>query len=304
MAPQEARARVMGTDAHVVVVGGPVGPGAAIERLEELERTWSRFLPDSDISRLNAAAGAWVEVGPETMALLERAALAHDRTGGRFDPYRLRHVIRAGYGTAPGVWLEPSARPDPAEDGIGAVELDPEGSAARLPPGVGFDPGGIGKGYAADLVVAELRDAGAVGACVNVGGDLRVFGDTGGDGPWTVEVEDPADPDASLFRLAVADGAVCTSSRLRRRWLGADGAEAHHLIDPATGRPAVTEALSATVLAAEAWQAEALSKVAFLAGPDHFADLLADAGATGLVVTAEGAVPAGGLEPFVLPPVG
>ena len=96
--PTERRARAMGSDAVVVVVGGPSGlADAAIERLGDLERRWSRFLPDSDVSRANRAAGEWTRVSPETLALVERAELARRRTGGRFDATRLRELEHAGY---------------------------------------------------------------------------------------------------------------------------------------------------------------------------------------------------------------
>lgn len=293
---------VMGSEAHVVVVGAPASAlDDARARLDDLESRWSRFRPDSEVSRLNAGAGQWMVVSDDTFALLERAQLAHERTAGRFDPFRLHDVLRAGYGSAPGVPLPPTELPDPALDGIGHVELDADRSAARLPPGVGFDPGGLGKGFAADLVAEHLTAAGAAGACVNVGGDLRVLGVGPGDGPWAVAVDDPRADDAVLDTLHLAAGAVATSSRCRRRWTDVDGHDAHHLIDPATGAPARTDVLAATVIAAEAWQAESLSKVAFLAPADQLDELLSAAGADGLVVRADGVTSTSGWSRFVGP---
>jgi thiamine biosynthesis lipoprotein len=293
---------VMGSEAHVIVVGAPESVlDDARARLDDLEARWSRFRPDSEVSRLNACAGEWMDVGDETFALLERAQLAHERTAGRFDPFRLHDVVRAGYGTAPGVPLPATELPDPAVDGIGHVELDDVRRAARLPPGVGFDPGGLGKGFAADLVAEQLVAAGAHGACVNVGGDLRVIGSGPGDGPWVVAIDDPRTDGATVGALHLSDGAVATSSRCRRRWTDADGREAHHLIDPATGAPARTEVLAATVVAAEAWQAESLSKVAFLAPADQLDELLAAAGADGLVVRTDGVTTTSGWSRFLGP---
>ena len=293
---------VMGSEAHVVVVGARASSlDSAHELLDELESRWSRFRPDSEVSRLNACAGDWMTVSAETFALLERAQLAHERTAGRFDPFRLHDVLRAGYGTAPGVPLAASDLPDPTHDGIGHVELDAAQRTARLPPGVGFDPGGLGKGFAADLVAEWLAESGAAGVCVNVGGDLRVLGAGPDGGPWVVAIDDPRSDGGPLCSLQLADGGVATSSRCRRRWVDADGREVHHLIDPATGEPARTEVLAATVVAAEAWQAESLSKVAFLAPSDRLDDLLAAAGADGLVVRADGVVTTPGWERFVAP---
>jgi thiamine biosynthesis lipoprotein len=99
-----------------------------------------------------------------------------------------------------------------------------------------------------------------------------------------VTVPDPIEPGRELLRLAICDGAVATSSRLRRRWITASG-EAHHLIDPRTGRPADTDVVAVTVVAAEGWWAEALTKTLFLTGPaglDETDDLHA------VIVTADG----------------
>jgi thiamine biosynthesis lipoprotein len=303
----------MGSDAVVVVVGGNAAlADGAVDRLADLERRWSRFLPDSELSHANARAGLATSVSPETLALVERAELARARTGGRFDPALLHEVVAAGYDrdltllTPP----QPDARPSTAPaDSTGAprpgsvtVAIDHGASTITVPAGSGFDPGGIGKGWAADLVVAELLGAGAAGACVSIGGDVRVAGPGPEGRPWRVEVEDPRDPDGPALRtLSIGDGAVATSSRMRRRWAREDGSTAHHLIDPGTGRPAVTPVLACTVVAAECWQAEALTKAAFVSDTAELWALLDKSAATGLVVTEEGVTGAPGLGRFVAP---
>lgn len=317
----ERRARVMGSDATVVVVGGrPALADAAVARLHDLERRWSRFLANSEVSVANACAGHRTQVSPETLSLVERAELARERTGGRFDPTLLRQVVDAGYdrdlseltpvaledgGTTPardGAAVGPSLSPSPAAANRSrTVRVDRRASTIRVPEGTGFDPGGIGKGWAADLVVGELLGEGAAGVCVSVGGDLRVAGSGPGGDPWRVQVEDPRDPGGPpLLTLSLSDGAVATSSRMRRRWTRADGSTAHHLIDPRTGRPAATPVMSCTVVAAQCWQAEALTKVAFAAGAPELLALLEESGATGLVVTERQVTRAPGLARFVL----
>ena len=305
----EARFRVMGSDAHVAVEGDDAASCVemAVARLERLERTWSRFLVDSEVSRANTAAGRWVPISDETVALVDRAQRAAVATGGRFDPTRLHDVIAAGYagsfgpdGPAPAPPAELPAGPPVPVDG---VELDRAGRRLRVRPGTGFDPGGIAKGFAADLVVVLLLDAGAAGACVNLGGDLRLGGRV--DGDWVVDVEDPRRRAAGpIRRLSVAAGAVATSSRCRRRWRRSDGTFAHHLIDPRTGRPAETDVLTATVVAAEGWVAEALATALLVAGSraTDVAALVAGAGATGLLVTTSGVVELAGLDPFLPAP--
>jgi ApbE family len=116
--------------------------------------------------------------------------------------------------------------------GWAGVVVDAAGSSVALPAGVGLDPGGIGKGCAADLVAEELRAAGAAGVSVNLGGDLRVEGRAPGGGSWVVGIEQPLRPGPAAT-VTLARGAVATSSRVRRAW-GRAGDRRHHLIDPAT----------------------------------------------------------------------
>ena len=261
----EVRFEAMGTWAHVVVVGGPAGlVGWARRRVDDLERRWSRFLPDSEVSRLNGEGGGGTGVvSGETAWLLERARAAHDLTGGLFDATVLPAVVAAGYGRS--------------------FELGPVATQAAP----GFDPGGIGKGCAADLVVAELLSRGALGACVNLGGDLRVEGTPPGGPPWVIDVEDPFGG-PPVATLGLTRGAIATSSRRKRAWT-LDGVARHHLIDPATGEPAETDAAAATVIAAEAWQAEALATAAVVAGIGRGLELISTSGAAGLLIDADGA---------------
>ena len=167
-----------------------------------------------------------------------------------------------------------------------------------LSPGTGFDPGGIGKGLAADILVTELRAAGADGALVSLGGDVRVAGVAPEGGGWTVGVAHPWDG-VDLAPLGVADGAVATSSVLRRRW-ERGGELRHHLIDPRTGRPSDTRLVQATVVAATGWQAEVLAKAVLINGDAHPFDILGGIGAEGLAVSADGTVLVSpGLAPFL-----
>jgi thiamine biosynthesis lipoprotein len=287
--PAELRFRAMGCDVHVLVVGGPPDlVELARDRVEELERRWSRFRPESEISRLNLLAGSPVHLSAVTLGLVRRALEGARVTGGRYDPTVLGDVLRAGYdrsferlaGPAAGSGSSPLGR------GWERVVVDLAGSAVTLPAGVGLDPGGIGKGYAADLLAAELRAAGAAGACVNLGGDLRVEGLAPGGGSWVVGVGHPLRPGLAAT-VTLDRGAVATSSRVRRAW-GPPGDRRHHLIDPATGRPAATGLAAVTVLAAEGWQAEVLAKAAFLGGPVHGPALLTAVGADGLLVDDRG----------------
>ena len=155
--------------------------------------------------------------------------------------------------------------------------------------GAGFDPGGIGKGLAADLVTADLMAAGAVGVCVSVGGDVRVRGTAPGGTPWTIAVEHPLAA-APVTLVGLWDGALATSSVLRRVWQ-AGGRPRHHIIEPDTGVPARTTADLASVIAGDGWLAEVLTKPVLLRPADRRFDNV-PSGCAALAVVADGTVAA------------
>ncbi len=289
----------MGTDVEILAVGADDATMAdlgahATEALEAREARWSRFRPTSELCRINGAAGAPVVVSPDTFTLIERAVDAWRDTGGRYDPTVLAALEAAGYDRD----FDAVAREDdapvaghPEVPGCDGVQLDPLVSAVRLPRGVALDLGGIGKGYAADGVSAELLEAGLPGVrgvLVNLGGDLRARGAAPEPHGWVVDVDDPLGSGRTGL-LALAEGAVATSTKLRRAW-SRGGRTRHHLIDPRTGEPAESGLASVTVIAGEAWRAEVLAKAAFVAGADAGSALVARAGATGLLVTDAGDV--------------
>jgi thiamine biosynthesis lipoprotein len=285
----DTRFRAMGTDVHVTVVGASLDLlGVAEQRIGELERRWSRFLDTSETNALHHSQGRPVIVSADTFELVSRAVAAWQATGGRFDPTVGSALAAHGYDrdftdVARTIHHAPlSPGPVPGPDGI---DLKPGINAVTVPAGVTIDPGGIGKGLAADLTAQLLVASGAGGALVNLGGDLRALGEPPSPEGWVVTVDDPIHSGHELLRLAMPEGAVATSSRLLRRWQTTAG-EAHHLIDPTTGRPAHSDVVAVTVVAGEAWWAEALTKALFLAGPaglDQFGDIHA------VVVTADGA---------------
>lgn len=300
----ERRFRAMGTDAHVVVHGDPLLAELAEAEIARLELLWSRFRPDSEVSEVNRSAGRWVRVSAETVELFDRAVLATVVTGGRYDPTVLGAVVRAGYDRTFDEIASADRYHGPFSDlrlGAGDIEIDHAASAVRLPDRVGFDPGGIGKGLAADLVTARIDAEGVAGILVNLGGDLRAIG-YGPDGDdWTVDL-DPAATGHPHARVVLDHGAVATSTTLRRRWT-IRGTERHHVIDPAAGTSAASDVVAASVIAARGWQAEVLAKAAIVAGLADGARLIASIGAHALLVDAHGGLhPTDGFERFVTTP--
>jgi FAD:protein FMN transferase len=281
------RFRAMGSDAQVIVVGGRDGVlDTAIARIEQLEARWSRFRRDSEVCELNRHAGSPVAVSSDTMLLVRRAIEAWRITGSSFDPTVLGAVIEAGYdrsfellGTTSPVTHESLM--------LGCTDIEVHDNAVCLPAGTGFDAGGIGKGLAADLVVSQVMAAGADGVCVNLGGDLRVAG-IGPNGAWTVGVDHPWSNEP-IALLGLTNGAVATSTTLKRTWV-TSGVARHHLIDPTTGLPSDSDVNLACVVTGEAWRAEVLAKAVLLRGSQRAFDLLDPLVAQALIVDHNGRI--------------
>jgi thiamine biosynthesis lipoprotein len=271
----------MGTEVEVLL---DAEPGAAAERaldrveleLRRLEALLSRFRPDSELTRLNAAGA--LDAGPELLELVDLALDARERTGGRFDPTVHDALVAAGYdrtfAEVDGSAFGPSA---PAGGGVRI-----RGTRIELDPGVRLDLGGIAKGWAVDRAVAALAPTGP--CLVNAGGDLAVSG-LPAEGHWAVGLDTPA----GALTLGLADGALATTGRDRRRW-HAGGAERHHVIDPATGRPADTDLLTVTVAGRSAVEAEVRAKALFLAGFEAAALEAEATGVPAVLVTEAGDV--------------
>lgn len=303
------RFRALGSECLVRIVvadddaSGPDLLDRAVTRLAELEGRWSRFRPDSELSALNAHAGAPVFTSTETATLVAMAIEAWRVTDGLFDPTVHDALVASGYDRtfeeldgAAHAATPPAPAPGPA-----AIEVDERIGLVVLPEGCHIDLGGIGKGRCADLVAEELLGAGALGVCVDLGGDVRVGGLTvGGGDDWVIAVDSPSEPGTDLAVLRLAGGAVTTSSSARRRWSTAEGG-AHHLIDPATGRPAAAGLCAVTVVSGAAAWGEVHAKAALIAGARRGAELIEDAGMCALLVGDDGSVTrAGPLDAFLV----
>jgi len=238
---------------------------AEIARIERLMTTWR---DDSDISRVNAAAGvAPVAVSPETRECVKRSLEFSRLSGGAFDVtfYALK-----------GLWkfdqdLEKKL-PDPkvlAErrkliDWRQVVVDDKAGTLYLRKAGMRMNLGGIAKGYAVDRAVAVLQKAGFHDGIVQAGGDLMLFGSKSGK-PFSAGIRDPRSVKDDYFAVApVTDHAFSTAGDYERTFT-LDGRRYHHIIDPKTGYPA-TRSRSVTVWAKDATTADGLDDAVFILG--------------------------------------
>ncbi|MEZ5100877.1 MAG: FAD:protein FMN transferase [Thermoleophilia bacterium] len=267
-------------------------PGAALQLVQEefrrLEELLSRFLPGSQLSRLNRD-GALDDAAPELVECVRLALEARERTGGRFDPTIHDAIVACGYDRSFEEVEDADDAPPPAAGRCGgAVRVDAACRRVELGAGTRLDLGGIAKGYAVDRACDLLATAGP--CIVNAGGDLATRGEPP-EGTWRIGIETAT----GSRQLTFEGGAIATSGRDARRWRRG-GVEQHHLIDPRTGRPAATDLLRVTVVAGTAVEAEVLAKALLVAGE---ADAVREAdglGVPALLVTADGrTVAAGGL---------
>lgn len=282
----ELDGRVMGSELRVVALDPADGAlDDAIDLLDALEARWSRFVPDSELARLYASPGRPVEVSAPTLRLVELMQHGHHVTAGRFDPSVLPLLVAHGGGDARTVPHRPTVLPaGPLRWGaMGEVVVDRPAGTVTLPAGVVLDPGGIGKGLAADLLVAHLLGRGVRGCLVSIGGDLSMGGAGPHDGGWTISVEHPDEPLMELTRVVVSGGGVATSTTTSRCW-DHDGVRHHHTIDPRRGAPAVSDLRSVTVVARTGWFAEVLATAVLVAGRAEGLELLDREGASGVLL--------------------
>lgn len=273
--------RAMGSAVDVVVVGATSELlDLAKASIEHLERRWSRFLPGSDISRLNHAAGSPVHTDPATVVLLQAMGDGWRATGGAFDPTLLAPLVGLGYAAS---WHDQATVTSLPAGALPRVDLDRllidgEHNVVVAPEGMCLDAGGIGKGLAADIVAEQLLGVGALGASVSIGGDVAVRGEAPQPGGWLIGIADPLSTSqrpAEVGQLALVEGGVATSGTLRRSWHGADGTPLHHLLDPSTSRPVhhARHLVSVTVVAGTAAWAEVWTKAVMVGGPAVLATL-------------------------------
>jgi thiamine biosynthesis lipoprotein len=266
----------LGTTA-LLCVADAAGLPAAHDELErelaELDLACSRFRRDSELTRLNAAAGTGpVQVGPRLLEAVEVALAAAESSGGLVDPTIGRSLRLAGYDRRfATVRLRDGssfrARFEPAP-GWRGIELDRSGETITLEPGLELDLGATAKALAADRSARAAASASATGVLVSLGGDVAVAG-TAPAGGWPVRVADDhaAAPEEPGPTVAIESGGLATSGTTVRRWL-AGGVELHHIIDPRTGRPTDSPWRTVTVAAGSCVDANVASTAALVLGEE------------------------------------
>lgn len=253
------------------------------------EAQYSRFIPDSLIGRINAAAGhEWVKVDPETDALFNLCGEMFFMTRGVFDPTSLPLIRLWNWKSQP-VSLPSASAVAASRELVGWNKLQRCKGAVFLPrEGMCMDLGGVGKEYAVDRVVMMGLDRGIANLLVDFGQDVRVHGQPPGRAKWNIGLEDPTRLGECWAGVAVNDHAVATSGEYVRNFT-VGGRRYGHIIDSRDGYPVNNGCLSVSIIAPYCTMAGILSTAAFILGPRDGLDLIQICpGAEGAITTTHG----------------
>lgn len=263
------------------------------DRCVYFERRLSRTREDSDISRAHKAAPAPVIVAPETTELVRLALDYCARSQGKFD---------VTMGTLTRLWdfhtgvVPSSLARSRALAHVGTRHVRVGSSSAGAPtlaiddPATVLDLGGVAKGYIADDLAELLASRGIARFVINLGGNVVVRGGRpaasahAAGSPWSIGIVNPRDPAHSRAIVALANGSVVTSGAHERRFVRG-GVTYHHILDPATGMPAITDVASATIVAPRSIDCDGYSTTAFMLGvQDAIAFIEAIPGVEALII--------------------
>jgi len=263
-----ARWSDLGTTVSIVVTDPDALPRArrAVElELAALDAACSRFRDDSELTRLNARAGAAVRVSPLLLEAIEVALRAASLTDGIVDPTVGNALVLLGYDRD---FSQLTNEPVPLRGrrvpGWWRVAVDPAAAVVRIPPGVTLDLGATAKALGADRAAAGAAQAApGAGVLVNLGGDIATAGPAPAE-DWLVRVTDDhrATLDAPGQTITIESGALATSSTTVRRW----GQGVHHIVDPRTGLPAMSRWRTVSVCAGTCVDANIASTAALVLG--------------------------------------
>lgn len=298
--------RAMGTECRIDFAAASVAVAHEFRKfildwLAGYESRFSRFVPDSLISRINQSAGRHaVEIDAEAESLFKLCDWYHWLTKGVFDPSTLPTQLLWDY-HRPRAELpsDNDVKTAKALTNWRAIERKP-GSVYIPIEGMAIDLGGIGKEYAVDRTVEMARERGIANILVDFGHDLRVSGSPPEGGPWRIGLEDPRDTGKCWGGVALSDRAVCSSGNYLR-FVEIDGRRYGHIVDPRIGLPVANSTLSATAIAATCTEAGILSTVAFiLGGNDGVEFIRMSPQAEGCVWMEQGCIATGGFQSYVI----
>ena len=260
-------------DTYMTLTAYGDGAKEALEKaqteVEKLESEWSVTDESSEIYQMNHSQGSPVTLSDDTADIVSFALEMAKETGGDLDP--TIYPVLAAWGFTTDENRIPSQEElDGLLANVGYERVELDGNTVQLPEGMEFDLGAVGKGYAGDRLAELLKEEGVSSALLDLGGNIQAIGERPGGGDWRLGIRSPFDGgEGVLGMLLASDCAVVTSGNYERYFVGEDGKEYGHIIDPDTGYPVDNGLASVTIIADEGKKGDALSTSMFVKGLDE-----------------------------------
>lgn len=265
---QQEQVDFFGMDTYMTITAYGEDAGEAVEeaqaRILELEKEWSVTDESSQIYQANHSGGSPVTLSDDTRDVVSFALEMAEKTGGALEP-TIYPVLEAW-----GFTTDENRIPAPDEiqtllEHVGYEQVSLSGNELTLPEGVELDLGAVGKGYAGDAAAEVIKEQGVTSALLDLGGNIQAVGKRPDGTDWRIGIRNPFG-DGQMGMLLASDCAVVTSGSYERYFVGEDGKEYTHIIDPETGYPVDNGLVSVSIIAEEGKVADALSTSMFVKG--------------------------------------
>lgn len=235
-------------------------------RIREIESLLSVTDESSELYAINHSEGTAVTLSTDTENVLSFALDIAQKTNGALEP-TIYPVLTAWGFTTESYQIPAQEKINQLMQSVDFQKVQIDNHTLTLPDGMQLDLGAVAKGYAGDEIASLLKSKGITSAIINLGGNVQTIGTRPDGSRWRVGLKAP-DTDGHIGVLEVADCAVVTSGSYQKYFTGEDGKQYHHIIDPATGRPADSGLVSVTVVGKEGKQCDALSTALFVTGSE------------------------------------
>jgi thiamine biosynthesis lipoprotein len=233
------------------------------EQTFKFEKQFSRFIPNSELSHFNKAAGQRIAISKEFYSILIAAKKISEETNGLFNPFILPSLQKAGYTKSFAKGYELDTHADYSGRQLAEINnLEITNDWANIPYGTAIDLGGCGKGYLADQLANFANKKWIIGFWFSIGGDIVGSGLDCTNNPWVINIvnADGADTHKAFTSTGERFAAATSSTAVRK------GAKWHHIIDPRTKKPANSDIDFVSVYSSSGLQADALASCAIILG--------------------------------------
>ena len=238
----------------------------AEDRIKNLESLLSATDENSEIYAVNHSGGTPVRLSSDTERILSFALDMAQKTNGALEP-TIYPVLTAWGFTTESYQIPTQEKINQLLQSVDFHRVQIKNHSLALPDGMQLDLGAVAKGYTGDEIANLLKNSGVTSAIINLGGNVQTIGTRPDGSMWRVGLKAP-DADGHIGILEVSDCAVITSGGYQKYFIGEDGKQYHHIIDPATGRPAESGLVFVTIIGKEGKLCDALSTALFVMGTE------------------------------------